>query len=125
LDGKPLGRDPYLGFKEIAMGNGDYGEHVQWFTNYLGIADAVAKDPGGIGYAGLDLAQHAGTRAVSIDGVAPSAATVNAKKYPYARLLRFYTNADKESSAARAFVDFVLSPGGQQTVTQLGYAPKP
>src|ERR1017187_1000881 len=122
-------RDPvsgtYIGFKELAMGYQDYDQHVQLFTNYLGIADAVAKDPNGIGYAGLDLAQHAGTKAVSVDGVAPSAATVNGNKYPYARALRFYTDAVKESAKAKDFVDFVLSPGGQQVLTQMGYAPKP
>ena len=122
-------RDPvsgtYVGFKELAMGYQDYDEHVRLFTNYLGIADAVAKDPNGIGYAGLDLAQHAGTKAVSVDGVAPSAATVNGNKYPYARALRFYTDAAKESAKAKDFVDFVLSPGGQQVLTQMGYASKP
>jgi phosphate transport system substrate-binding protein len=122
-------RDPvsgtYIGFKELAMDFQDYGEHVQLFTNYLGIADAVAKDPDAIGYAGLDLAQHAGTKAVSVDGVAPTAATVNGKKYPYARPLRFYTDAAKESAKTKDFVDFVLAPGGQQVLTQMGYAPKP
>lgn len=122
-------RDPvsgtYLGFKEIAMGYQDYDQHVQLFTNYLGIADAVAKDPNGIGYAGLDLAQHVGTKAVSVDGVAPSAATVNGNKYPYARTLRFYTDSAKEPAKAKDFINFVLSPGGQQVLTQMGYAPKP
>lgn len=122
-------RDPvsgtYIGFKELAMNNQDYDQHVQLFTNYLGIADAVAKDPNGLGYGGLDLAQHAGTKAVSVDGVAPSAATVNGNKYPYVRALRFYTDAGKEPAKAKEFVDFVLSPGGQQILTQMGYAPKP
>lgn len=123
-------RDPvsgtYLGFKEVAMGNQDYGEqHAQFFTNYLGIADAVAKDPNAIGYAGLDQLQHAGTKAVSVDGVAPSAAAVNGNKYPYVRALRFYTDAAKETAKAKDFIDFVLGPGGQQVLTQMGYAPKP
>ena len=122
-------RDPvsgtYLGFKEIAMGYQDYDQHVQLFTNYLGIADAVARDPNGIGYAGLDLTQHAGTKAVPVNGVAPSAAAVNGHKYPYARALRFYTDAAKESAKARGVIDFVLSPGGQRVLTQMGYAPKP
>jgi phosphate transport system substrate-binding protein len=122
-------RDPvsgtYLGFKEIAMGYQDYDQHVQLFTNYLGIADAVARDPNGICYAGLDLTQHAGTKAVPVNGVAPSAAAVNGHKYPYARALRFYTDAAKESAKARGFIDFVLSPGGQRVLTQMGYAPKP
>ncbi|MEY4917760.1 MAG: hypothetical protein RL616_1673 [Verrucomicrobiota bacterium] len=123
-------RDPvsgtHMGFKELAMAFQDYGEqHVAFCTNYLGIADAVAKDPNAIGYAGLDLVQHAGTKAVTVDGVAPSAATVNGKKYPYARALRFFTDANKESAKAKDFIGFVLSADGQQVLTQMGYAPKP
>ena len=123
-------RDPvsgtYFGFKELAMGFQDYGDqHVQLFTNYVGIAEALAKDPAGIGYAGLDLMQHAGIKAVSIDGITPGAETVNGKKYPYARTLRFFTDAAKEPAPAKAFIDFVLAPGGQQVLTQMGYAPKP
>jgi phosphate transport system substrate-binding protein len=124
-----LVRDPvsgtYVGFKEVAMGFQDYGEHVQLFTSYAAIADAAAKDPDAIGYAGLDLTQHAGTKAVSVDGVAPSAENVNGKKYPYARPLRFYTDAEKESAKARDFINFVLADGGQKVLTQMGYAPKP
>ena len=123
-------RDPvsgtYLGFKELAMGFQDYGEqHVHFCTNYLGIADAVAKDPDAIGYTGLDLAQHAGTKAVTVDGAAPSAANVNGRKYPYARALRFYTDANKETAKAKDFINFVLAADGQQVLTQMGYAPKP
>lgn len=124
-----IARDPvsgtYLGFKEIAMGNQEYGEHVQFCTNYSSIAEAVARDPQSIGYVGLEMTSHAGTKIISIDGVAPSAATVNSHHYPYGRALRFYTDADKEATPARAFVDFALSPPGQQVLTELGYAPKP
>ena len=122
-------RDPvsgtHLGFKELAMNFEDYGEHVQLFTNYLGLADAVAKDPHGIGYAGLDLAAHAGTKAVTIGGVAATAENVNGGKYPYARTLRLYTDTGKETAAAREFINFSLSADGQKIVTQLGDAPKP
>ncbi|HSY17453.1 MAG TPA: phosphate ABC transporter substrate-binding protein [Candidatus Acidoferrales bacterium] len=122
-------RDPvsgtYLGFKELAMGYQDYGDqHVQLFTSYLGIADALAKDPNGIGYAGLDQVQHAGTKAVSVDGVVPSAETVNGKKYPYARTLRFYTDGAKESAKTKDFINYVLGDG-QKVMVQMGYAPKP
>jgi len=122
-------RDPvsgtYQGFKELAMASQDYGAHVQLFTNYAGIAEAVAKDPNGIGYTGLEAAPFAGTKTVSIDGIAPTAANVNGKKYPYARTLRFYTDTQKESASVKNFVDFVLSPSGQQVLTKMGYAPKP
>jgi phosphate transport system substrate-binding protein len=122
-------RDPvsgtYLGFKELAMANQDYADHVQAFTNYAGIADAVAKDPDAIGYSGLDAAPAAGTKTVSVDGVAPGVATVNGGKYPYVRALRFYTDAGKEPAKAKDFIDFVLGADGQKVLTQMGYAPKP
>ena len=122
-------RDPvsgtHLGFKELAMGFQDYAAQVQLFTNYLGLADAVAKDPNAIGYAGLDLVSHAGTKAVTVDGVAPSAETVNGKKYPFARTLRLYTDSGKESAKAKEFISYVLAADGQKVLTQMGYAPKP
>ena len=122
-------RDPvsgtHLGFKELAMGFQDYGEPVQLYTNYVAIADAVAKDPNAIGYTGLDQVQHAGTKALTIDGVAPTAANVTARKYPYARSLRFFTDANKESAKTKDFVDYVLGDDGQKVLTGMGYAPKP
>jgi phosphate transport system substrate-binding protein len=122
-------RDPvsgtHTGFKELAMNFEDYGEHVQLFTNYTSLADALAQDPHGIGYAGLDLAAHAGTKAVTIGGVAATAENVNGGKYPYARTLRLYTDTAKETAAAREFINFTLSADGQKIVTQLGDAPKP
>jgi phosphate transport system substrate-binding protein len=124
-----LVRDPvsgtHLGFKELAMANQDYGTNLQFFTNYVGIAAAVAKDPSAVGYSGLDVTAPAGTKVVSIDGVAPSAATVNAKKYAYSRLLRFYTDAVNEPPRAADFINFTMSAGGQTVLTQMGYAPKP
>ncbi|HEY4417268.1 MAG TPA: phosphate ABC transporter substrate-binding protein, partial [Verrucomicrobiae bacterium] len=124
-----LVRDPvsgtHLGFKELAMANQDYGTNIQFFTSYAGIATAVANDPSAIGYSGLDAAAPAGTKVVTIDGIMPSAVTVNSKKYPYARTLRFYTDAVNEPARAADFINFTLSPRGQDILTQMGYAPKP
>jgi len=122
-------RDPvsgtHLGFKELAMANQDYAEKAGFFTNYVGIANAVAQDPYGIGYSGLNAAPVAGTKTVSVDGVAPSVATVNSGKYPYVRALRFYTDTHKESAKAKDFIDYVLGADGQKVLTEMGYAPKP
>ncbi|HUC83578.1 MAG TPA: phosphate ABC transporter substrate-binding protein [Candidatus Acidoferrales bacterium] len=122
-------RDPvsgtYIGFKEVAMAYQDYGKQVQLFTNDAAMAEAVAQDPNAIAYTGLDSLQHPGTKAVSIDGVMPGATTVNAHKYLYGRTLRFYTNANNESAITRDFINFVLSPGGQRIVAQMGDAPNP
>ena len=59
------------------------------------------------------------------DGVAATDATVHEGKYPYARTLRFYTNKARESEAAKEFLEFVLSPKGQEILHQLGYSTKP
>jgi len=122
-------RDPvsgtHLGFKELAMANQDYAVKAGFFTNYVGIANAVAQDPNGIGYSGLDATPVAGTKTVSVDGVTPTVATVNSGKYPYVRPLRFYTDANKESAMAKDFIDYVLGADGQKVLTEMGYAPKP
>ncbi len=124
-------RDPisgtYLGFRELTMENKLYALEEKTFTNYLGIIRAVAKDPNGIGYAGIssDPSEKAGVKAVSIEGIAPSYETVNNGKYPYRRALHFYTNKEKESPAALDFIQFVMSPAGQSLLSEMGYVPHP
>ena len=122
-------RDPisgtYLGFRELAMENKPYASGTKLFTSYAAINEAVAQDPNAIGYSGIDLVKSAGLKAVSIGGIEPSDAAVNKGQYPYARVLRLYTNKAKESSATAEFIKFVVSPRGQEVVAQLGFSPKP
>jgi phosphate transport system substrate-binding protein len=122
-------RDPvsgtYLGFRELAMENKPYASGPKTFTNYSAIVQAVAQDPGGIGYVSIDLAQKPGIKAVSIGGVVPVAAAINEGKYPFARVLRFYTQKAKEPAAAQDFVRFVQSSPGQDVVTEMGFVRRP
>jgi len=122
-------RDPisgtYLGFRELALENKPYGHPTKTVTNYAGIVHEVAQDASGIGYSSIELDGKGGVKAVSIGGVAPSAATVNQSKYPYARVLRLYTNKGKEASSAQDFIRFVQSSRGQEVVAQMGFVPHP
>ena len=122
-------RDPisgtHLGFKEAAMNNDAYAAHFKLLTSYAGIVEAVGKDAGGIGYSSINHANASGAKAVSIEGVEASTAAVHSGKYPYARTLRFYTNKNKESAAARDFVQFALSTRGQEIISEMGFTPKP
>lgn len=122
-------RDPIsgtsLGFKEIAMQNEDYAAHPKLATNYTALVTAVAADPHGIGYCGLSQAKTSGVKALTVDGVEASSATVNSGKYAYARKVRFYTNKARESQAAKDFIQFVVSSKGQEIIQQIGFAPKP
>lgn len=115
----------YLGFRELAMENKPYALHPKTYTNYTEIVQAVAQDESGIGYATIPLASSAGVKPVSIGGIAPTAATVNKGQYPYARVLRLYTDKAHETPAARSFVEFVQSASGQKIVEQMGFTPRP
>ena len=125
-------RDPlsgtYMGFKELAMENKPYAPDSKMFTlatNYESIAEAVAKDPNGIGYTGVSLAKNAGAKVVSIGGVQPNAVSVNKGEYPYTRTLHFYTVKAKETAATSDFIQFVQSVHGQEVVARLGDVPHP
>lgn len=114
----------YLGFQEIAMEKKAYGLEAKAFMNYAEIVREIAKDANGIGYAGIDPTPQAGTKSVGIDGVAPVAAAVKQGKYPYARVLRFYTNKTVETPETVKFAEFVESPRGQAIISGMGYVPK-
>ena len=122
-------RDPisgtYLGFRELAMENKPYALNLKPFTSYPDIVQAVARDPNGIGYATVELAvKGGGVKGVSIGGVAPTLAAVEHGQYPYARILRLYTDKAKEPPTVQEFVQFVQSPSGQQILDQMGYVPR-
>jgi phosphate transport system substrate-binding protein len=115
----------YLGFRELAMENKPYALHLKTFTNYTDLVQAVAQDENGIGYSTIALATSAGIKPVSIGGVAPSVESVNKGQYPYARVLRLYTDKASETAAARSFVEFIQSPRGQAIMARMGFAPHP
>ena len=115
----------YLGFRELAMENKPYALHLQTSTNYEDIVKAVAQDAGGIGYSTIGLASKTGGKPVSIGGVAPSVESVNKGQYPYARVLRLYTDKATETPIAHSFIEFVQSSRGQKILDQMGFSPRP
>jgi phosphate transport system substrate-binding protein len=115
----------YLGFRELAMENKPYALHLKTFTNYTDMVQAVAQDENGIGYSAIALASSAGVKPVSIGGVAPSVESVNKGQYPYARVLRLYTDKANETPTAHGFVEFVQSARGQAIMARMGFAPRP
>ena len=120
-------RDPvsgtYLGFQELAMDKKDYAQHPKTSTNYTGIVQGVAQDAAGIGYASMEDAKKTGVKAVSVGGSAPTVAAVQKGQYPYARVLRLYTNKSKESPAAVEFIQFIQSDRGQKILDEMGFVP--
>ncbi len=86
-----------------------------------GIATTVAETPGGIGYVGLGYLSDS-LKAIKVDDVMPSNATVASGAYPIARPLFFFTNGWPEGVIAQ-YLGFVLSEEGQQLVEDEGFVP--
>jgi phosphate transport system substrate-binding protein len=112
----------YSDFKELAMKKRDYAGNSQKMAGNEQIASEVGKNPNGIGYVGLAYDKAPGVKAMPIDGVTASVATVQGKTYPYARPTFYYTNGEP-SGLAKQFLDFTVGPGGQKIVQQVGFVP--
>ena len=121
-------RDPisgtHLGFQELAMENKPYGLSPKEFTDYKGLVQAVGQDAAAIGYASINLADKDGAKAIMVEGVPPTAASVKAGQYPYSRVLRLYTNKANEPRAGNEFIEFVRSAHGQEIISQMGFVPR-
>lgn len=119
----------YQDWKDLAMKRRDYAASSQKMAGNEQIAAEVGKNPSGIGYVGIAYTQAPGVKVVGIVGrdgklVLPSAETVHAKSYPYARPNFFYTNGEPHG-VARDFIDYLLSAEGQDMVAKSGFVPVP
>ncbi|MGA2161412.1 MAG: phosphate ABC transporter substrate-binding protein [Methanoregula sp.] len=88
------------------------------------VAQEVAQTPGAIGYISIGYLTS-DVKAVPIltaNGhvIAPSVATVKDKTYPIHRDLYMITNG-QPTGLAKDYIDFLLSPDGQQIVVAQGY----
>ena len=81
----------------------------------------VAADPAAIGYISLGLVD-ATVRAVTLDGVAASEATIDAGRYPLVRPFLFVV-AGTVRADARAFIDWVTGPEGRELTRREGLLP--
>ena len=81
----------------------------------------VAGDPFGIGYISLGSLDNT-VKAVSVDGVAPTAENVSNGSYAIARPFNVVKSASA-SEATQDFLDYILSAEGQQIVADNGYIP--
>ncbi len=116
----------YVFFKEHVLKNADYSQRAQSMPGTAAVVNAVSKEKNGIGYGGaayakgihvLDVKKDASSPAVS-----PDLANVKNGSYPLSRPLFFYLR-NKPTGELKAFIDWTLSPAGQQIVTKVGYFP--
>lgn len=131
LYGRNSASGTYGFFKEISMKNGDYKGSVKEQPGSASVVQGTENELGGIGYSGIGY-KTSGVKALAIsDKAGPVDATqANAEsfKYPIARYLYVYINANPASGPdplVKEFVRFVMSKEGQQVVIKDGYYPLP
>lgn len=89
----------------------------------VAVSGIVAGTKGAIGYVGLGYLSG-GLKAISINGVLPTNATVADGSWPIARPLFMFTQGWPEpNSLESSFINFVLSKRGQEIVEEQGYVP--
>jgi len=117
----------YEFFREHALGNKDFRLGSRDLNGSKEVVELVGTTPTAIGYSGMGYA----TPAVKMlrvapkageTAVAPTIAAVHDKTYPLARSLHLYTLGEPPA-AAKAYVEWILSPAGQKIVEDAGYVP--
>lgn len=85
-----------------------------------GVIQSVKGNEAAIGY--ISYGSMSGdVKALQVDGVACTAATVKDKSYAIARPFLVVTKQGADNAAAQAFLDYMLSQAGQKIVTDSNY----
>lgn len=108
----------YLYFKEHVLGNDEYCNNAIVKSTTESIIEEVANDKNAIGYGGVGYSGR--TIHASINGIEPTEENVRNDSYPISRYLYLYT-LSSPSGKIREFINWVMSPEGQQIVERSGY----
>ena len=129
--GRSAASGTYGYFKEMVLGDGDFGNWVNELPGSSAVVQSVGKNPLGIGYSGIGY-RTADVKplalAVEKDGEAVAAEPSHAYSgdYPLSRFLYIAVNYDPRRSLdpLRAeFLRFIFSQQGQTQVLKDGYLP--
>jgi phosphate transport system substrate-binding protein len=85
------------------------------------VRQMVASDAAAIGYISLDLVD-ASVKALRLGGAEPTEAAIDAGRYPLVRPFLFVVKGEPQG-AAKAFIDWVVSPEGQAVTRKAGLLP--
>lgn len=113
----------YETFEKMVMNKQKITEKAEYAGSNGAIRQRVQSTPAAVGYAGLGFVDKT-VKALKINNIYPSAATVRTGEYPIARPLFMYTNGyPKLGSSTYQFVTLQLSEDGQEMVEEIGFVP--
>lgn len=120
----PVIRPPTSGthrfFKNHVLGGGDYSGAAQTERRTLDVIQAVAAEPGAIGFGGL--AYSGDVRHCPIEGQLPDPNALRDGRYPLARYLYLYA-AEPPQGLLETFLSWVDGPQAQAGVAEVGLVP--
>lgn len=108
-------------FQELVMGKDRIARGAIVEDSNGTVREIVAGDPHAIGYISLGLVSDR-VRALPLDGVVPGEAAIRDGTYKLVRPFLFVTRG-AAAGMCREFIDFVLSPEGQELVRKEGLLP--
>lgn len=115
-------------FKKIVMGeDAKFDRSAAVLPGTGQVRDVVSRSEGAVGYISVGFVEPRYSarpvKALTIDGIEPSAATVADGSYPIRRLLHFFTKGPAEG-LAKEYIDYVLSSEVQNgVVVDAGFIP--
>ena len=122
LIGREAGSGTRDGFESIT-GTKDACQYRQELTSTGDVITTVSQNPDAIGYASLAALKDS-VKALNVDGVTPSEATVKDGSYKVQRPFVLVTKeGTKLSDAAQKFFDFALSKDAASLISEAGAVP--
>lgn len=125
LYGRENSSGTYEFFKEHVLKKRDFAAITQTLQGTAAIINAVRSDENGIGYGGGAYAHGVKQLRIASDSgaaVSPTEENVKSGAYPLSRSLYLYLRQEP-TGAAKEFIDWVLSPEGQNYTHEMGYFP--
>ena len=120
--GREAGSGTRDGFESITK-TADKCQYRQELTSTGDVLTTVSQNPNAIGYASL-AAVSSSVRALTVDSVAPTEATVKDGSYKIQRPFVLVTKSGtKLSDAAQAFFDYVTSADASEIISKAGAVP--
>ena len=111
-------RGAFIELTGVDAKNATEAAAIQSSTN--GVLTAVSNDETAIGYISLGSLNN-DVKAVTVEGVAPSADTVKDGTYTLARPFNIVTNGEAADPVAVDFIAYCMSTDGQALATEEGY----
>lgn len=113
----------YETFEEMVMQKAKMAAGVEYVGSNGAIRAIVQKTQAAVGYVGLGFVDKT-VKAVKVNGIEASMATVVSGRYPIARPLYMFTNGyPKLGSTVHHLVTMYLTPKGQEIVSEIGFVP--